>query len=70
MITHQQRSQHIVNWINSHPLINVHQLCQMAGYTNSSNFNRALNDNGRMVSKKYIQVFENILKDYGYVPLR
>lgn len=69
MITHEQRSAHLVNWIVSHPLINVHQLCKMAGSQQSGNLHRALSGE-RLVSRKYIAALEKVLKDYGFVPLK
>jgi hypothetical protein len=67
---HKKRSNHIVQWINEHPLINVHMLAQLAGAPDSTNLGRAVNRNGRLVSKLYIDAVEEILKSYGFVPLK
>lgn len=69
-MTHKQRSDHIVNWINAHPLINYNQLCKMAGGADGGNFYRALRKmDNRLVSKQHIDAIERILQDYGFEPL-
>lgn len=69
-MTHKERSNHIVNWIKEHPLINIHMLCQMAGSPDSSFFSRAINGKGRLVSRVHIDAIEKVLKDYGFKPLK
>lgn len=66
---YEQRSAHLVNWVIAHPLINVHQLCKMAGSDQSGNMHRALSGE-RLVSRKYIDAMEKILKDYGFTPVK
>jgi hypothetical protein len=65
---YKKRSEHLVNWVNSHPLINVKLLCEMAGMNNWGNFSNALLGH-RSVSPKYIDYLEKVLKEYGFEPL-
>lgn len=65
MVTHEQRSEMIINFINSHPLINVSMLCQLAGGADVANMHNALSGN-RSISKTYIDAIEKVLKDYGF----
>lgn len=65
---HKKRSDYLVNWINSHPLINVKLLGEMAGMPNWGNLSNALNGGGRTVPPKYIDALEKVLTDYGFTP--
>lgn len=69
-MTHKERSNHIVQWIKEHPLININLLCQMAGAADSSFFSRAINHKGRLVSRLHIDAIENVLAAYGFKPLK
>jgi hypothetical protein len=63
---HKQRSDYLIDWINSHPLINVAMLCKLAGNADHGNMSNALSGTGRNISQKHIDAMERILKDYGF----
>lgn len=69
-MTHKERSNHLVQWIKEHPLINISMLCQMAGSNDSTYFSRAVNGKGRYVSRLYIDAIEKVLEAYGFTPLK
>lgn len=69
-MTHKERSNRIVQWVREHPLININLLCQMAGSSDSSWFSRAINGKGRLIRRTHIDAIEEVLKAYGFEPIK
>lgn len=61
----KERSDYIIEWINSHPLINTAMLCRMAGGIDTGNFSNAMVGN-RLIPEKYLDAVERVLADYGF----
>lgn len=70
MISHKQRSDHILNFIKEHPAINVAMICRLAGGYDVFNFTNALNTGKRKISEQALPLFEKVLQDYGFEPLK
>lgn len=70
MISHKHRSDHILKFIKEHPAINVAMVCRLAGDYDVHNFTNALNGGMRKISRDKLPLFEKVLKDYGYEPLK
>ncbi len=70
-MTHKERSNHLVNWINCHPLINIAMLAKMSGCRDMSNLSKATRrQEGRLISQSHIDAIEKNLLPYGFTPFK
>jgi hypothetical protein len=65
----KKRSDHIVKFVKSHPAINESMICRLAGGYDVCNFSNSLNGK-RLISKRALPLFEKVLKEYGFIPLK
>ena len=57
------KKENLIEWIKTHPLVNISALCREAGI-NRSNFDKSLKMG--LISPKHEIKLVNILKKYGY----
>jgi hypothetical protein len=57
------KNESLIEWLKSHPLVNISALCREAGI-NRSNFDKSLKMG--LISQKHEIKLVNILKKYGY----
>lgn len=60
----KERSEAIVKWLESHPLLSRNALCGIVGY-DTSNLQKAFSG-ARAIPATYLDAFERELEKYGY----
>jgi len=63
----RHRSDSIIEWIKTHPLISRSALCAMTEYEDLDL--RKVEECKKAISAKYLDAFERELKHHGYTPL-